>query len=227
MANSSAALLPRNTLWQPASTLHLVREEPAFLPLLVPALNSLLINGLQRGAIAEIYGPKSSGRTSTSMHVLAQATAAGEICAFIDTNDTFHPDSAARAGICLNRLIWVRSHGNAEHALRAADLLLHAGGFGVVLLDLCDTTPRVLNRIPLSYWYRFRRALENTPSILLICAANPQANSCSLIKLALTSKAVLWSGRRPFSLLRGVESKASFRHTSLLRTASLAIHSSV
>ena len=51
------------------------------------------------------------------------------------------PAPAASAGVELSKLVWVRCGGNAEHALRAADLLIQAGGFGVVALDLAEAAP--------------------------------------------------------------------------------------
>jgi hypothetical protein len=194
-----------------ASRLRLAPPEAKFAALPIPALMRLIEGGLLRGIIAEVNGRRSSGRTSGCLHILAQATARGEICAVVDLNDSFHPASAARAGVELDRILWVRCHGNAEHAIRVADLLLHAGGFGVVLLDLCDASPRILNRIPLSYWYRFRRAVEHTPAILLICADSAQAKSCSSTAIELRAEAFRWSGQAPFLLLRGIHVTAKLR----------------
>jgi hypothetical protein len=89
--------------------------------------------------------------------------------------------------------------------MRSADLLLHAGGFGVVALDLCETALRVLNRIPISYWFRFQRAIESTPTILLVSARSSQARSCSINALELELKVPHWSGQVPFRLLQGFE----------------------
>jgi hypothetical protein len=177
-------------------------------------VSSLFANGLKRGSIAQVHGPRSSGRSSFGNYVLAQATARGEICAIIDLYDSFAPGAAADAGILLDRLVWVRSRGNAEHALHATDLILHAGGFGVVLLDLCEATPRMLNRIPLSYWYRFRQAIEHTPTILLVSGDQAHAKSCSASTLELRPKLFRWSGPAPFSVLRGIEAYGSVRAES-------------
>ena len=118
------------------------------------------------------------------LHILAQATGSGEICAVVDTDDQFHPASAAAAGVKLANIIWVRCGGNAERSMRAADLLLHSGGFGVVVLDLCEAKPQLLNRIPISYWYRVRRAIENTFTSLLVCSPSSHAKaSASSIEL--------------------------------------------
>lgn len=169
--------------------------------------------GLSRGILAEVNGPRSSGRTSLALKILAQATAHGEICAVVDLYDSFHPASAQIAGVQLDRILWVRCRGNAEHAIRVADLLLHAGGFGVVLLDLCEANSRVLNRVPLSYWYRFRRAVEHTPAVLLICADSAQAKSCSSIGLEIKPQAFHWTGKAPFLLLRAIQITATLRRT--------------
>lgn len=184
-----------------------VQPESKFALLPVPGLKPLLQNGLQRGTLAEVNGRRSSGRTALTLHMLAQATARGEVCAVIDLHDSFYPASASLAGVALDRIVWVRCRGNAEHAMRATDLLLHAGGFGMVLLDLCDASPRVLNRIPLSYWYRFRRAVENTPTVLLLCADTPQARSSSST-IELRPRRFRWSGQSPFRVLRGIEGTA-------------------
>lgn len=215
MANNSA--FRYQDFSKTATAVSLERVEGQFPALPLPALNCLPHNSLSRSAVAQVSGRRSSGRTSIALYALAQATGRGEICAVIDLYDSFHPASGDAAGIQLDRILWVRCHGNAEHALRATDLLLHAGGFGVVLLDLCDAAPRVLNRIPLSYWYRFRRAVEHTPAILLICADSPQANSCILNGLELEPKAFHWSGKPPFLRLHGIEAQATLRRTTAQR----------
>jgi hypothetical protein len=221
MANLSA-LLRYEGFAKPASALGYERPEPKFSALPLPGLNSLLPQGLCRGAIAEVSGGRSSGRTAIGLHILAQATSRGEICAVIDLYNNFHPASADAAGVELDRLLWVRCRGNAEHAMRVTDLLLHAGGFGVILLDLCDAPARVLNRIPLSYWYRFRRAVEHTPSILLICADSPQAKSCASNAIKLKPKVFHWSGKAPFLLLCGMEVKGMLRRSMHKGMASCA-----
>jgi hypothetical protein len=191
----------------PASTLEHFRAETKWPALQVPAL-PVLPGGLRRGAIVELLGRRSTGRTAVLLHILAEATNRGEVCAVVDTDDNFHPASAAEAGVELERLVWVRCRGNAEHAMRAADLLLHAGGMGVVVLDLCEVSTRVLNRIPLSYWFRFQRAMEGTPSILVVSARVAQARSCAAHVMELERKQARWSGCAPFRLLQGLETMA-------------------
>src|ERR1700760_2365911 len=102
-----------------ASELLTLRNEPKFPPLRLPGLKALFPKGLPRGSTMEINGRRSSGRTSVYLHILARATSEGEICAAIDLYNSFDPVSAARAGVELDRLVWVRCQGNAEHAMRA------------------------------------------------------------------------------------------------------------
>lgn len=205
------------SLWQRASDLATTRTVPRYCALNIPGI-SLWKRGLQRGTIVEIIGRRSSGRTACLLHVLAQATRSGEICALIDTHNRFDPASAEKSGVRLKQLLWIRCGGRVEHAIRAADLLLHAGGFGIVALDLCETNYKHLNKIPLSYWFRFRRAIESTPTIVLISAELKQAKSCSINVLGLKVKVSHWTGSQGFRLLRGCAVDASLDRQDLKNT---------
>ena len=79
------------------------------------------------------------------------------------------------------------------------------------MLDLCQVPPRISNRIPISYWYRFRRAIENTPTILALAEKEPIAKSCAALMLELQRKKTIWTGAPGFSLLREVELEAASR----------------
>ncbi|HTA57085.1 MAG TPA: hypothetical protein VK805_02960 [Candidatus Baltobacteraceae bacterium] len=74
-----------------------------------------------------------------------------------------------------------------EQVLRATDLLLESGGFGLIALDLADVPPQAARHIPLTTWFRFRRAIEYTPTILLAVEQRPIAGSCSSLLLQLGS----------------------------------------
>ena len=167
--------------------------------------------GFPRGAISEILGPESSGRTTLVHTLLAASTAQLEICAYVDTDDSFDPVSAAAAGVALSQLVWIRCGHNAGHALKAADYLLHAGGFGVIVLDLCQVPLRIWNHIPISYWHRFRLAIENTPTILALVEKQPIAKSCAALMLDMQRKKTIWTGAPGFSLLREVELETASR----------------
>ena len=150
---------------------------------------------LPRGAITEISGALSSGRTTLTHAILARATAAGEFCAIVDSAGAFDPWSAAAAGVDLPRLLWVRANRRVEAAFKAADLILHSGGFGVIVLDLCEASARDLNRVPLSYWYRFRGAVENTPAKFVVVSHVPLAKSCARLPLETRREGALWLGK--------------------------------
>src|SRR5579862_5314110 len=170
----------------------------------VEALDILSAAGrdFPRGRISEIVGTRSSGRTSVLHALLAASTGRGEYAALVDSKDAFDACSAVSVGVELSKLVWVRCGGNAEHALRATDLLIQAGGFGVVALDLAEATPSALNRIPPTAWFRFRRAVESTPTILAVLADRPLTKSCASLTVKLPPRRAVFTGRAPFLLLR-------------------------
>jgi hypothetical protein len=176
-----------------------VRPEPEMVSSGIAAMDALT-GGLPRGCLTEICGPASSGRTTVLLSALAAATRRGEFCAVVDASDALDPQSVAAAGVELDRLLWVRcgeSFSNAEsrleQLLRVADLLLESGGFGLIVLDLGDLPPQAARRIPLTTWFRYRRAVEHTPTVLLAVERQSIAGSCSslLIKLGLTKPGLL------------------------------------
>ncbi len=311
----------------------------------IPPLDSL-IQGFPQGALTEIYGPASSGRTTIALAFMTTMTRRQQVCAVIDVSDALDPESLAAAGADLNRVLWVRCGtpnsilsnfsaassfrpeafrrplalstschprdevrglsqaianlmGNApensltgemarssrkerlpaaksvgsflktsiplsrgtnpevftlrgvaqdatvrqgfqeqvsvdrqpprrgdrvllkntnssdtlirlrsspspspsprrdpgdknknpnlwaslEQALKATDLLLHNGGFGAVIMDLGDVPPANALRIPLATWFRFRRAVENTPAIFLLLTREPCTQNCASLVL--------------------------------------------
>lgn len=181
--------------------LHWSQEHtPDILPTGVDSLENL-IEGCPRGRITEIAGPVSSGRTSLLHSILAEAARLDEYCAVIDTNNSFDPVSAEAAGVNLGRLVWVRCNGNAGHAMKSADLLVHSGGFGVIALDLCEVPARITRRIPISWWYRFRRAIENTPSVFLVLENEPTAKACASLLLEMRRAGAGFTGASPFQVL--------------------------
>ena len=124
--------------------------------------------------------------------MLAHATTHEETCALVDTSDAFAPTAAAAAGIDFDRLLWVRCAGNLEHAFKATDLLLHAGGFGLVILDLGDVPGKDARRIISSWWYRFRRTVEDRPTVITVISEEACTRSCAALALELNGAAE-WS----------------------------------
>ena len=273
----------------------------------IAELDVLLRGGFPRGSLIELCGTSTSGRTSVSFALLAQATARQEVCAFVDVSDSLDPMSLAAAGVDLTRLLWIRCGDSVvtgpspktfsppkkeappsqamarekgtgmrgwrhprdqirgienaiplvmsgaeknksyslkmkpaaasfpgdvpqlvalqksfpasvfqrqpavanrwprksggknrpwkslERALKVTDLLLHAGGWGVVVFDLGNISWVDARRIELNTWFRFRRAIECTPTILLLLGEDSCAKSCSSIVLRCQRKSENWS----------------------------------
>src|ERR1035438_2718682 len=155
--------------------------------------------GLPRGCLTEIVGPASSGRTSLLLSVLAAAPPPEGARAPADAEASFPPHSAPDAGVQLARLLWVRCGHSAEQALRAADLLIQGGGFGLVVMDLGDTAPHTARRISLASWFRLRRAVEHTPTILVGLARQSNAGTCASLVIECGRHAATWSGARTVS----------------------------
>lgn len=173
----------------------------------ISALDRLTSGGIPRGTLTEIAGPASSGRTSVLFSLLARATQNGECCALIDASGSFDPLSATHAGADLDRILWINCSGSAENALKATDLLIQAGGFGLVILDLADTPEREAARIPLASWFRLRHAAERSGTAFIVAATRINARSCSSLQIELKRRRPLWNGL----LLRGFLSEAISR----------------
>ena len=103
---------------------------------------ALGIGGLPRGRVIEIYGPESSGKTTVALHVVANAQAAGGICAFIDAEHALDPDYAKKLGVDTDALL-VSQPDNGEQALEIADMLVRSGALALVVIDsVAALTPR-------------------------------------------------------------------------------------
>ena len=177
----------------------LTRAEPELLPTGLGEIDTL-VGGLPRGGMTELVGPESSGRTSVMLSILAETTARGETCALVDAQDAFDPSSAKAAGVRLEQLLWVRCKG-LQQALTAIDWMAHAAGFGVLALDLGQVPAECIQRVPLSTWYRFRRAIEHTPTILL--CLERESSTCASLVLRFEAPRIAWScpERLPFACL--------------------------
>jgi recombination protein RecA len=206
------------------------RPAPELVGTGIPEIDNVT-SGLPRGRLTEIFGPDSSGRTSVLYSMLAGATRRGEICAVVDAEDAFDPASAGSAGVRLERLLWVRCGHNAEHALRAIDLLVQGGGFGLVALDLGDTAPGTARRLSLTSWFRLARAVENTPTALVSLSRESNAKTCAALILECGRESESWTcavergparARAAGCLLEGVRVQAWRRKPSRAVNASFA-----
>ena len=168
----------------------------------LPQLDQQLGGGIPLGHFSEIAGPRSSGRTSLLLSLLATVTARGELAALIDTFDVFDPASAAAAGVRLDRLLWVRgdtctpafplmtsrqsgADRAIERAVKAVNLVLQSGGFSLVAFDLADAPVQALRRVPMTTWMRLQRVLEGQPSAGVVLGAVPISRSAGGVSIVL------------------------------------------
>ena len=95
---------------------------------------ALGVGGLPRGRIIEIYGPESSGKTTLTLHTIAECQKKGGTCAFIDAEHALDPVYAKKLGVDVDKLI-ISQPDNGEQALEIADTLVRSGGVDMVVVD--------------------------------------------------------------------------------------------
>ena len=154
----------------------------------IPALDSMLGGGLPRGRLSEISGPISSGRTALMCALLASATRQEEVAAVVDLPDALHPESLQRIGADLRRILWVRPP-TVQSSLKCADLVVSAGGFGLVVLDLSDTTS---HRFPLHVWPRLVRLAKQSHTAVVVLDQQRFVGSFATLSLTLTRQQLRW-----------------------------------
>jgi hypothetical protein len=136
-----------------------------------------------------------------------------QMCAWVDVADAFDPESAAANGVLLQHLLLVRCSNvvrqvktkpwsRLDQALRATDLLLQAGGFAAIVLDLADTSPDHASRIPLASWFRFRQAADSSRCCLIVLGKAGYAQSSAALVLECAPVRAETAGG---TLLRGFE----------------------
>jgi len=114
---------------------------------------------------------------------------------------------------------------SVEQALRALDLLLQAGGFGLLVIDLGDIPAAIARRVPLASWFRFRRAVENTDTALVVVEQEASAKSCASLVLrtqqsALSSQhSVKAAGSAPSHalLLQGIQTEIEVLNSRIVQ----------
>ena len=164
----------------------------------ITALDAQLGGGFPRGHLSELAGPRSSGRTSLLLRLLAAATSRGELVALVDALDMFDAGSAAAAGLDLNGLLWIRGHVVSnpglcrdlnqralEQAVKAFTLVLQAGNFGLVAFDVGEAPADAIGRLPFTTWLRLQRIIEGSQTASVLVGSEPMARSWAGLTLRL------------------------------------------
>jgi len=132
------------------------------------------------------------------------------------THRSLTPVNASRRFRCAGKQSSFRRwETQLAQMLKVTDLLLQSNGFGMIVLDLGDIPTQSARRISLASWFRFRRAIEHTPTVLLVLEQQPIAGSCSSVQIKVTGQRSQVSGRKlPTVSCQFAENRAS--HTELL-----------
>ena len=168
------------------------------------ALDARLEGGLPRGHLSEVVGPRSSGRLAVAVSALSGATSRGEAVALIDPLDLFDPVSAAAHHIDFQRMLWVRGEASSssrvslsleygtlqkslDRGVKALNIVLQAGGFGLVVLDLGEVAPQAIKRLPYTTWLRLQRVIEGSDTACVLIGSEPIARSSGGVTVVLGS----------------------------------------
>ncbi len=195
-------------------------SDPMTVRWLVPTgladLDARLDGGLPRGHLSEVIGPRSSGRLTIAVSALAGATLRGEAVALIDPLDMFDPVSAAANHLDFARMLWVRGEAcssarvnvscefgtlqkSLDRAVKALNIVLQAGGFGVVVLDLGEVGSQAIKRLPYTTWLRLQRVIEGSDTACVLIGSEPIARSAGGVTVVLTSDSGLQASTRSIS----------------------------
>jgi KaiC/GvpD/RAD55 family RecA-like ATPase len=171
-------------------------------------LDTRLGGGVPRGHLSEVIGPRSSGRLAILVSALVVATGRGEAVALIDPLDMFDPVSASavvhqpHGAIDFARMLWVRGaapssarvslsceygtlHTAVDRAVKALNLVLQAGGFGLVVLDLGEVASQAIKRLPYTTWLRLQRVIEGSETACVLIGSEPIARSAQGVTVQL------------------------------------------
>jgi hypothetical protein len=163
-----------------------------------------LLNAFPEGRLSEIVGPRSSGGGSLLLALLARAASRGGLVALVDGADAFDPETAARAGLDLRALLWVRCGGRLPPAWSAADLLARCPGFAAVALDLGTAE----GAAPPSFGVRLQRAAAENPAVVVVRAPRHVTGSAAALVVSVRRVRAHWIGAPRRIRLGGLVSEA-------------------
>jgi hypothetical protein len=172
----------------------------------VPPLDAFLGGGLPSGAIMEVFGGLSSGKTTLAHALTSAAVRAGAFAAWIDLPNSFHPER--RSG----RVLWVAPR-DCLTALRAAEQVLEAGGFRVVILDLGDPIPS-RSIVPASRWLRMARMAARREAVVMVLSSVHVAGAFAALSLETCADQYRFAGSHgPCPVFEGIDSVVHLRRS--------------
>lgn len=188
------------------------------LPTGFASLDRLLGGGAPRGEIVECLGGLSDGSTTLGLSIAAQATRRGERVAYVDGSDGLDPAAAARAGVELDRLLWVRCNARKGTGRRATDklfgrptqagqawkttkILASSAAFEWIVLDLIGLAASELRELQRSPWVGLRQAIAQGRTSVLVLTPEHLTGSSASCTLRCERRATAWQGSRGPSLL--------------------------
>ena len=197
LARTDLESLLRDRKLVPPITFAQNTDEYAAAPTAVTTLDARLGGGFPRGQLSEIVGPRSSGRTSVLLQMLAAATARQEIVALVDVLDMLDVASAEAAGVDFGRLLWIRGQVTIhwgrdmneralDRAIKALTLVLQAGNFGLVAFDAAEAPLQALQRLPFTTWRRLQRLIEGSQTACVLVGGAPMARSAGGVTVRLS-----------------------------------------
>ncbi len=146
------------------------------------------------------------------MSALAGATLRGEAVALIDPLDMFDPISASASGVDFQRMLWIRGDASSsarvslsceygtlqkslDRAIKALNIVLQAGGFGLVVLDLGEVAAQTIKRLPYTTWLRLHRVIEGSETACVLIGSEPIARSAGGVTVQLAAEQTRGSQR--------------------------------
>ncbi|MDH3492952.1 MAG: hypothetical protein OEM82_05335 [Acidobacteriota bacterium] len=161
-----------------------------------------LTGGLVRGGICEFFGKKGSGKRSVVFAILTNMTRENKICAVVDTSNSFDPVSAAGCGMHLGKVLWIKCDDDPQKAVLATDYLIQSRLFGAVWLDMSLCEKDFLDRMPNSYWFRFKVGLKDSASALLVTLEEARMRSATQQSVFVSKEKNGWEGESCFRVMR-------------------------
>ena len=174
------------------------------LSLAIPTLDAVLGGGFPLGAITEVFGEPSSGKTTLAHALIAATIRSGGFAAWIDLPNSFYPRHAT------DRVLWV-SPRDSVTALRATEHVLEAGGFHVVILDLEASTPE-RSAVPASRWLRMARMAARRDAVILVLSVTHVAGAFAALSLETCARHRRFVGSQgPCPVFEGLASSLHLR----------------